>query len=1250
MLKALELVGFKSFADKTRFEFDRGVTAIVGPNGSGKSNVVDAIKWVLGEQSPKSLRGKEMADCIFNGSGTRRSVNMAEVTLTFDNTHKILPLETPEVHITRRVYRSGEGEYLINRQPSRLRDIRDLFLGTGAATEAYSVIEQGKVDALLQSSPRDRREIFEEAAGISRFKAKKLESLRRLERVDQNLLRLTDIVVEVENQLKTVRSQASRARRFQEYNTRLTELRTQVSLVDYRRLTSELSALDAEMADRRRAIEARLIEADTLEARAREEDGRLAELEELVRTCERQMAENRQQIATAEALIQHERARSVDLEEEIDRGRRQLAALSLRSGDLEHQLKETGAALQSADERQREGVARLASDEEQLAQLQATISAQRAHSEHRQGELREQMRTVARLAGDIRSLESQLTAAQERAVRIQQRRDTLEATQEELRGQLNRLKSQEHELALAVEEAATQVATVQSRLGERREQRTSLQQEIGQIRGRIAGASERVALIEELEDRHEGLSPGVRQVLSAVRHEPHGPLGVVRGLVADLLQVNVETAPLVEAALGDLAGHVVVSSGKALYESLSAGTLPLGGRVGFLPLDLLGLEAEDENTPPEAREIDLEGERGVIGRADRFVDTSEEMKPLARRLLGRTWIVERLSDALSLAAKYASLSALRSARRPEFVTLGGETLRADGSLMAGPRHTTLGLISRKSELRELRQQIARLEARVAELEGNLEELAGEIESDERQLENLAVRRQRAIDTLGEHRKQAAAFEGRVGQLDDQRGGLDSELQSARAAQSASEASVAGARGELTVAEERVAEIERHIAEAGEILATHEAQRAEQAAKITAAKVVLAKSEERLEALRSSRYQLERDQDERRRTIGEARTQLAGATARLTGAEFNILRAETELAELYLDQEALSRDEGIVVTRRDQLRKERGKVTSAANAIRNDVRKQEEQLHARDLSAGELRHQRTALMDRFRDDFALDLAAVSDEAKAAEEAAAATAVTENEDGTPIRTGLADERANVEQEIEDLRRKIKSLGGVNLEALSELDELESRFNALSGQYQDLTKAKEALEQILQKINVDSRRLFLETFEAIRGHFQDLFRKVFGGGQGDVVLEEGADVLEGGIDIVARPPGKELRNISLMSGGEKTMTCVALLLAIFRNRPSPFCVLDEVDAALDEANVGRFTNVLQEFLAWTQFIVVTHSKKTMTCATTLYGVTMQESGISKRVSVRFDDVTDDGHIRGGRSDDPTPEPGGEDETQAA
>ncbi|HEV2971493.1 MAG TPA: chromosome segregation protein SMC [Pirellulales bacterium] len=1191
MLKALELVGFKSFADKTRFEFPQGITVVVGPNGSGKSNVVDAIKWVLGEQSVKSLRGKEMADVIFNGSATRKPLNTAETTLVFDNSDGRLPIDAPEVHISRRVYRSGEGEYLINRQPSRLRDIRDLFAGTGAATEAYSVIEQGKVDVLLQASPRDRRVIFEEAAGISRFKAKKIEALRRLDRVEQNLLRLSDIVDEVEGRLRTVRQQASKARRYKELADRLQELRIQVGWADWRQLTERLTAAEAEIASLRDEAQSANSQAETIEARALELETEMAELDRLIRTSEARITENRERLAALESTIEHERSYTRDLDEQSARHRQHLASLNVRVGDVEGQMQAAVEAAADAQERQRQASSRLADHERALTALTAQLDQVRNENEQRRVSFLAETRAAATLTTEIGSLESQLARAESARETCRAQQAGLENRRRLLQTELADLEARQRQLADQFGSRAAALTAAQNQLIEGRRRQTQRQKELAKWRERRAAAAERSRVLTELENRLEGVGAGVREVLALAKTDATGPFARVRGMLADLLNVDVQFARFIELALGEKAQHLVVSPAEPLLAFLAAETRSFQGRVGFLML------GKGQHEPGDSA---FEGREGVIGRAERFVQVAPEYRPLIGRLLDRTWIVASLAQALRLAPLAQSGT--------QFVSLGGEMLLADGTLTVGPLQAASGLISRRSELRALAQQIAEFDKCIREVEGVLASLENQLARQDVAVVDLTSEHQRAAEAFAEGRMQLSAAAQQHTQLEQQIAALVTSRAAAEREWETISASLAAARARLDERQASLAQAESRISDNVRRIAELDEGREIRNRETMAAKVELARSEQQLEHLRAQLRQFEQDRRERHGAIADGQEQLAHCVGRIRESEERILTAECQLAELYLRKEAMSGETVALNNRRESLRQERTTAADEAQRHRARVRKLDEKLHKRELIAGELNHERGVLVDRLREDYGIELNNLSE--PTAEESR--------------------ERAVVEEEIADLRRKLANIGNVNLDSLHEADELEARFASLSTQFQDLTKAKSSLQQIVGKINADSRRLFAETLETVKGHFQELFRKLFGGGQADIVLEEGTDILDTGIEIVARPPGKEPRNISLLSGGEKTLTCVALLLAIFRSRPSPFCVLDEVDAALDEANTERFVGVLTEFLAWTRFIVVTHSKKTMTAANTLYGITMQESGVSKRVSVRFEDVRENGEIR--------------------
>jgi chromosome segregation protein len=1236
MLKRLELVGFKSFADKTQFDFPAGITAVVGPNGSGKSNVVDAVRWVLGEQSAKSLRGGEMADVIFNGSSSRRSLGMAEVTMTFDNTRRVLATEADEVHITRRVYRDGEGEYLINHQPSRLRDIKELFLGSGAGTDAYCIIEQGRVDVLLQASTRDRRTIFEEAAGISRFKAKKIETQRKLERVDQNLERLRDIVEEVQKQLRSVKLQAAKAERYQEYSTRLRELRVALGLQEFHQLAEQLQKETGVLDGLRTRLDEQARQAEAWEADTRRLEETLGQLEETTRAHEAGLARARQEIAAEETTLGHESTLSADLETELARSRTHAAELQARVATLAAEAARAGAAVGGVE-------AECAARRQDLSTLEAELRATQErltelHSEverDKAGHL-DQMRQAARLQNDVVSYKSQLDSLHRARERLLQRT-------EQAAEHLASLDVELQELTQADEALQARLTGGRQTLAERRQERDRLRElcdatteMASTLRAERSGLASRIEVLEGLERTHEGLGTGVREVCALLEQPQPGPWRAVLGMVANLLTVRREYAPLIDLALGERAQRFLVRDRALLEEALRQVGQPFSGRVSFVPLvsghrpDELGETRHSADPAPLARgplppwTERLPAHPGLVAPAQQLVTCDlTELADLPAQLLGRTLIVRDLATAHAIASQTSGY---------RFVTLQGELLEADGTLTVGTHHAEAGILSRKSELRELRVQVAALDRRIAETERDLTDLRERGVSLDTQTEAL----QEELDVLAE---QAADLRTRLGQHRQRRQGLHEEVTLSRQEISGVEQDIAGldtswrqAQAQAQAAEQEVLRLQSRLAAAEQEIRTRDRERQTRQQECTAAQVALAQIEERLAALRAKHRQTEADLHERQREQAEGAARLAGARSRLTESQRTMLDASAALARWYLEKESAEGRLAELIRQRDHQRRERHQLNEQAQAARSAWRAEQEQAHACELQVNDLRHRRDTLVDRLREDYQLDLAELYRQAQEAPppESAEKPAAQESALGEPVTllaSVLASDAAAINEEVAELKRKLGRLGSVNLDSLQELAELEERARTLQGQLDDLNRAKAALEEIIGKINQDSRRLFTESFQTIRGHFQELFRKLFGGGMAEIVLEDESDILESGIEIVARPPGKELSTISLMSGGEKTLTAVALLLAIFRSKPSPFCILDEVDAALDEANIGRFTAVLRDFLDRSHFIVVTHSKRTMAIADVLYGITMQESGISKRVAMRFKDWEQDG-----------------------
>jgi len=1194
-LKALELFGFKSFADRTRFEFPDGITVIVGPNGSGKSNVVDAIKWVLGEQSVRSLRGREMADVIFAGSTARKPMNAAETTLVFDNSAGGLPVAAEEVRIGRRVYRSGESEYLINGEVSRLRDIRELFSGTGAATEAYSVIEQGRVDALLVASGRDRRAVFEEAAGITRFRARRSEALRRLERADQNRQRLADIVGEVESRLETVHRQARRARRWRLLSDRLRRLRVAAAARDLAGSSEALADLDRE----RTALAAEAAEAaseltaaeQTLDRRAADE----TRISEQLEKTEQSILGSRQQVAAAEATLGQLRSRRDELQRDLEAT---AARASARAAEARTAAAEASAASREAGEAEAEAerlrqqlhqhseaVQGSASDAEsardRIANLEHALGDAQAHFDAAR-------LAAVRTAGELSRAEAAAAAARQSLADAQGARVKLAEARASAEGNLEALTRRMAEQAAELEKLETAEQALAGQI-------TAAWQSIAHQRSQLEALRERRRVLEELTDRQEGIPKAAAEILADAKQGPPG----LQGLVADLISADPEIAALVDQVLGERGSSLVVAS---IDDAVAwAASRQGGGRLSLMA------DAETTSVSPLQR-ADFTGLPGVIGRLDRLVTAAPQRADLVRRLLGGVWVVETLADA----------ARLLPAAEPEtrFVTPTAALLSSEGLLVLGGPADATGLVARRSELAQMagdhdsltatirtaEQAIEKQQARQHRLREQIHDLRARLESGLAERATSRAERERII------REQAAA--ARAIELADEACRREERLRAE------SEQTAAAAVAECDTHEAERDRLADSLRAARAAIESIDRSRDELVEQIRGLAVEEAKAGQRAAAAAADRRRFEEAHESRQTEASVEAERLVAARARLGRLELELLQAGGCLAEAAV---AL---ENSAAVRRELLDEKNGVIadaraaTARAATARETTSRIERRQHAIELERGEIGHQRARITERIREDYGIDVDSITLEASRSEAHGEAAEAAESSD-EPI----PEDRGELEVEIEALRKRLAGISSVNLEALAEAEELETRHAGLVAQLADVTTAKASIEELISRIDEESRRLLGETIETVRGYFRELFERLFAGGQADIVLDPDADLLETSVEIVARPPGKEPRNISLLSGGEKTMTCVALLLAIFKSRPSPFCVLDEVDAALDEANVDRFTGVLRDFLSSTQFIVVTHSKKTMAAATTLYGITMEESGVSKRVSVLFE-----------------------------
>lgn len=1193
MLKALELAGFKSFAERTRFEFPDGITVIVGPNGSGKSNIVDAVKWVLGSQSAKGLRGTEMSDVIFKGSQTRGAAGAAEATIIFDNSGGELPIEAPEVHVTRRVYRSGEGEYLINNQPVRLKDVKSLIRGTGIGIDAYSLIEQGKVDRMLQANPKDRRAIFEEAAGISRFKAKKVEAERRLARVQQNLTRLGDIVDEVASRLKSLKSQASKAERYRAATERLRELRTQVAWADWGDLSEQLRRSEAELAEaisRHRELDTRRKQIDQERQAA---EVQLEEIAQSGRGFEEERSRCLREIAELGGRRDADTSSVAEQRDTVAAALRRARLLQSQAGSAAAELENAGQRLEQYEQELANVKARLAEAEAERDKIHDEVAAVRARRDEVQQEYLAGVRKVADLEAKRREAEQRITETQRTLEQLRRRSDNAEAqvrqAAAEAEAAAERLRNLDDQLQRAGKEVELADASVQDgrrTLARRRD-------EISALKVRLQGVTERQGVLEDLQRRQEGVSGGVRAVLEQLRGGDDAVAKRLHGIVADCFEVDVEVAPLIDAALGERSQYLIVR-GDELQQAILSKRIEINSRVGLIRIDELPRRRPGDR-------IRLDGLRGVIGRADRMIRCEAEIEPLARHLLGGTWLVDSLETALGF--RKLSGAGLR------FVTSTGELLENDGTSVIGPAGVASGLVSRRSELAAAEQEIKHYRYQLAESQQEADRLAARLDDQASRLGRLEQQQRRLVTERAgaeaDHRHVTERLQSREAARDE----LVEETTAVKQRNEAAAAEFEQLGEELTQRRQQIETLELESADIDEMLSGAQSALQTATSGVMTVSVDVARAEQKHEALLATIEQQRRDQSEREAAVAEVREQARQGQRRIAELNQRILEANSQLATLHCQQDHAETALRESARQADEIRQEMRQRQEANESVINEAGAAAEAVHAVTSKRDNAKLRRETLADRIYEDYEIDLRGGE---------------------PPEEFQPPEDREAVDAEITSLRSQLQKTGAVNMEALEELEELQTRYDQLHGQYQDLTAAKDSLQRIIGRINADSRRLFLDTLEAIRHNFQKLYRKSFGGGTADLILQQGDDPLETGVEIVATPPGKPSFNNSLLSGGEKALTAVALLMAIFQYRPSPFCVLDEVDAPFDEANIGRFVTVLTEFLDQTKFVVVTHSKKTMTAADTLYGVTMQESGVSKQVSIRFEDVTDDGEIK--------------------
>ena len=1180
-LKRLDVAGFKSFAERISMEFVPGVTVVVGPNGSGKSNVTDAIRWVLGEQSAKSLRGSKMEDIIFAGSDSRKPLNFAEVTLTLDNETNSLPIDFHEVSVTRRVYRSGDSEFLINNQPCRLKDIIDLFMDSGLGREAFSIISQGKVEEILSSKAEDRRVIFEEAAGVLKYKNRKKKAETKLFETQENLNRVNDILYELEGQVEPLRIQASMAKDYLEKKEELEESEVALTVYEIETLHQSWESLSHSFAEHSAREEKLAAAAAVKEAEAETIRTGLKGLDQSLQDLQEKLLHSSEELEKLEGKkeVLKERKKNASqnkyqLEQALTQGERRIMELSsskIKEQAVLAELEKTAGALQEAlhDKQKKIGLYSGSLDEkiETLKSDYIEILNKQASAKHETNYLDQQLSQQLDKGGRLDTENAKFLAEREEITKKKSAvLSNIEEMQKKLDEHVSLFREQKH-LLEKTKAAYDKQETV-----------------LYQAYQFLQQSKSKKEMLEEMEEDYSGFFQGVKEILKA----RNGKLKGVEGAVAELITVPKDFQLAVETALGGAMQNIVMENEQAAREAIAYLKRNAYGRATFLPLTVI-----QARQIPSAQLSVLTNHPAFVGTAAELIEYDPKYARIAENLLGTVVIAKDLKGANELAKMVY--------HKYRFVTLEGDVVNPGGSMTGGAaKQKTTSLLSRKSELEDLKNKLSGMEAKTAQLEQHVKKLKEDTAALEKRVEEIRL----SGEAL---RLEEQALKSSLREIELQEKNVNERLHLYDLDKKAIEE-------EQTNKSLRLSELKDILSECA---------------------VQLAELDENIKVMTDQKKQQQTSKESLADEIGGLRVEIAAKKEQLQNQREKYSRIEEELAletvrvrEIKDDLSLLSSEMNSSSSGEETLaaaaaQKLEDKQAAAAQIVsqKEEQAALTEQLESLVTELKELQRLHKGMAESVRDeevklnrlDVELEnrLAHLREEYMLTYEAA--------KEKHPLRLSPEETKRKVKL----IRLAIEELGSVNLGAIEEYDRVAERYRFLSEQKSDLQQAKDTLFEVIEEMDAEMKRRFSETFYAIKEQFTLVFPSLFGGGRAELKLTDPEDLLRTGVEIIAQPPGKKLQNLGLLSGGERALTAIALLFSILKVRPVPFCILDEVEAALDEANVFRFSQYLKRFSEETQFIVITHRKGTMEEADVLYGITMQESGVSKLVSVRLGEM---------------------------
>jgi chromosome segregation protein len=1179
-LKRLDVVGFKSFAERISVEFVPGVTAVVGPNGSGKSNITDSIRWVLGEQSAKSLRGAKMEDIIFAGSDSRKALNFAEVTLTLDNEDQSLPLDYNEVSVTRRVFRSGDSEYMINKQNCRLKDIVDLFMDSGLGREAFSIISQGRVEEILNSKPEDRRTIFEEAAGVLKYKSRKKKAENKLFETQENLNRVTDIIHELEGQVEPLKIQASIAKDYLQQKEELEKI--EVALTAY-----EIEDLHARWEQLSRQLEQH--KEDEIKQSA------------VLQKKEAEIERMRDQVAALDESVSDLQNVLLHASEELEKleGRREVLKerkknASQNKGQLEKNIEELTVSIERLENKKAEYEKKAAELSREAAYLQKQLleKQERLKLYSEDVELKidsiksdyiEVLNQQASAKNEKVYIEQQLQQHMAKGTRLDSENDRYVSVRDEINGRKAEIELKVAQSQQQLEDQARLYYEEQRKLETLRNNYEKQEKTLYQAYQFLQQAKSKKEMLEEMEEDYSGFFQGVKEVLKA----RSGRLQGIEGAIAELINVPKEYETAIETALGGAMQHIVVQTEENARAAIQYLKQKSFGRATFLPLSIIR-----GKSLAGSQLAMLASHASYIGSAADLVQFDQKYAEVIRSLLGNVVVAKDLKGANEIARILQY--------RSRIVTLEGDVVNPGGSMTGGAvKQKSSSLLSRKGELEDLTRKLADMEEKTSLLEARVKSLKTELSTGEARLEDLRKRgeelrleEQTLKGNLREVELEQKNINERLSVYDSEKNQLESDNERL-------EARLLELSGMLEQFQGNLEGYDKEIVRLTELKTSNSTSKDSLISEISDLKISLAAKKEQYSHAREKL-------DSAAQQAGEQASKLE-----IYKEDLSLLSSEmtdSSSGEMQLEEAAKKKLQ------------DKNETLSLIASRRNERLQLQNKLEDQELEAKELRRLLKGVSEVLKDeevklnrlDVELDnkLAHLREEYLLSYEAA--------KEQYPLTIPAEEARRKVKL----IKLAIEELGTVNLGAIEEYERVSERYEFLLEQKNDLQEAKDTLFLVIEEMDHEMKKRFEQTFNGIRSHFESVFQALFGGGRADLRLTQPDDLLNTGVEIVAQPPGKKLQNLGLLSGGERALTAIALLFSILKVRPVPFCILDEVEAALDEANVYRFAQYLKKYSGETQFIVITHRKGTMEEADVLYGVTMQESGVSKLVSVRLED----------------------------